>query len=92
MIVFCWASKSKWAGFYLYCTPCEKTVMLCFRAQVYDNNICDLPSTQFAIPCKLYSRLYHLSCSLHYWYATMSSNDVTLTFCDCAYLVSEKSP
>ena len=29
--------KPKWAGFYLYCTPCEKTVMLCFRAQVYNN-------------------------------------------------------
>ena len=33
----CWASKPKWARFYLHCTPCEKTVMLCFRAQVYNN-------------------------------------------------------
>ena len=37
MIVLCWTSKPKWAGFYLYCTPCEKTVMLCFRAQVHNN-------------------------------------------------------
>ena len=30
--------KTKVGRIYLYCTPCEKTVMLCFRAQVYNNN------------------------------------------------------